>query len=253
VKVRAIIFDIYGTLLEVAPPPPNAAVRWLSLWTETLGFAPRLSLQAFLEACDKQVKQEQSRAKRSKILYPDTCWPVIVRKAIPELEAISYRKLDEFLYQHAQLRQTTRLMPGMAEFLNALPLNKIIPGIAANAQPYTLRELDQAMKQAGVPRSLFRHEFCFWSFEHGFAKPNPHAFRTLTSRLEHHRVLPEQILMVGDQRSEDILPAQSQGWLTWQLVLDETGKTSSRERKDPNRGGLEALLDRLKLDHAPRK
>ena len=31
-SIRAVIFDIYDTLLEVGPPPPDAARRWENLW-----------------------------------------------------------------------------------------------------------------------------------------------------------------------------------------------------------------------------
>ena len=36
-KLRAIIFDIYKTLLDVGPPPPDANERWKNLQTTTFG------------------------------------------------------------------------------------------------------------------------------------------------------------------------------------------------------------------------
>jgi FMN phosphatase YigB (HAD superfamily) len=63
----------------------------------------------------------------------------------------------------------------------------------------------------------FARELCFWSFEHGFSKPDPHAFRLLTARLEARGLQSSEALMVGDSLENDIEPARAQGWLTWQL------------------------------------
>ena len=49
-NIRAIIFDIYGTLLEVGPPPPDADARWQRLFADLLHSEPRLSRLDFYVA-----------------------------------------------------------------------------------------------------------------------------------------------------------------------------------------------------------
>ena len=53
-KLRAIIFDIYKTLLDVGPPPSDAAERWETLWVKTFGGTARKKKKKFEAEC-KQV------------------------------------------------------------------------------------------------------------------------------------------------------------------------------------------------------
>jgi FMN phosphatase YigB (HAD superfamily) len=64
---------------------------------------------------------------------------------------------------------------------------------------------------------LFEPDLCFWSFEHGFSKPDPHVFQILTARMAAQGMQPQEVLMVGDRADNDIEPAQAFGWQTWQL------------------------------------
>jgi FMN phosphatase YigB (HAD superfamily) len=96
-------------------------------------------------------------------------------------------------------------------------------GIASNAQPYTLRELEGALLGRGLSLAVFTPELCFWSFEHGFSKPDPHVVRLLSARLRARGVRPDDTLMVGDRMDNDIEPARAQGWQTWKLAVAPQG------------------------------
>jgi len=89
-----------------------------------------------------------------------------------------------------------------------------LPGTASNSQPYTLCELDAA----GLSLDLFMPELAFWSFTHGFSKPDPHVCRLLGSRLQFLGIPVEATLMIGDRRDIDIEPALVQGWQASQLT-----------------------------------
>ena len=69
-----------------------------------------------------------------------------------------------------------------------------------------------------APYAVFEPDLCFWSYRHGFSKPDPHVFRILTARLEARGLRPAEILMVGDRLDNDIEPARAHGWLTWRLA-----------------------------------
>jgi putative hydrolase of the HAD superfamily len=215
---KAILFDVYQTLLSVGPAPADAGLRWCGLWTETLGSAPRLSLEDVAAATDAVIRRDHANAKSRGIPFPEVYWPSIVRRAIPELNRLSESALDSFLYRHAQLVRTIRLMPGAAETLRPLAAQGFRLGLASNAQPYSIRELDKAFADAGLSRAIFRSDLVFWSYLHGYAKPDPHVFRALGSRLLAEGIEPHQILMVGDREDNDIDPAREQGWSTWQLT-----------------------------------
>lgn len=214
-RLRAVIFDIYKTLLHVGPPPADAADRWKNLWITTFEGAARLSLEEFDIACKKVIAREHDLARANGISHPEIYWPTVTSEVIPGLKNLPIKARDEFLYQHAQLQRTVRLMDGAAEVLDRLLQKKIILGIASNAQPYTLREVDGALPVANVSRKIFSPDLTFFSFENGFSKPDPHVFRLLTARAQAMGLLPEEILMVGDRLDNDIVPARAAGWQTW--------------------------------------
>jgi FMN phosphatase YigB (HAD superfamily) len=217
-KLRVVLLDIYHTLLAVEAPPPDAGRRWCALWTETLQCAPRLKLEDVAKATQAVIQQHHGVARALGIPCPEVSWPDVMREAVPELVRISDAELDEFLFRHVQLQRAVHLMSGAAGFLHQVLEGRLTLGLVSNAQAYTLRELDLALAEAGMNRSIFRPDLCFLSFQNGYSKPDPHVFRSLGARLRTEGILPEQILMVGDREDNDIQPARAQGWQGWRLT-----------------------------------
>jgi FMN phosphatase YigB (HAD superfamily) len=217
VNIRAVIFDIYGTLLEVGPPPSDADARWEQLWRDSFATSPRLALAQFTAACADIVTREHAHGRARGIPFPEVCWAAVAAEALPELRGFSVVERDQFLFQQAQLWHTVRMVAEAAATLHWLKDRPSLLGIASNAQAYTLRELEQALATHALGINLFESHLCFWSFEHGFSKPDPHVFQILTARLAVLGISPREILMVGDRRDNDIEPAKAQGWRTWQF------------------------------------
>lgn len=215
---RAIIFDVYNTLLEVGPSPADAAARWETLWKDRLAAPERLGLGEFTAACERAIAREHARARAHGIASPEVYWPAMVLEVLPELGSLAPERRADFLYAHAQLTHTLSLAPEAVQVLRQLESRRLWLGLASNAQPYTLRELAEAFAAAGLPQKLFEPALCFWSFEHGFSKPDPHVFRLLTARLAARGIAPADTLMVGDRLDNDIEPARAQGWRTWWLT-----------------------------------
>ncbi len=217
-KPRALISDIYNTLLEVGPPPADATERWESLWEDMLADPARLTLAEFAAACEKIIAREHDSAMRVGVHNPEIYWPAVAKEALPELARLAESESDEFLYQHARLQRTARLMPGAGEVLRKLEETRVLLGLASNCQPYTLRELDAALATAKLSRAVFKPELCFFSFAAGFSKPNPHAFRFLRAQIQVCGILPAETLLVGDRLVNDVEPARLHGFQTWQLT-----------------------------------
>jgi FMN phosphatase YigB (HAD superfamily) len=227
-KLRSVIFDIYGTLLEVGPSPADARERWQSLWKDALAGPARLSLAEFAVAGEKIIAREHGTARAAGARYPEIFWPAVANEALPELERLTDAERDHFLFEHAQLQRTVRLMPGAAETLALLAERKVMLGLASNCQPYTLRELDRGLSAARLDRSIFTQELCFFSFALGFSKPDPRVFRLLQDCLQTRGVSPGEALMVGDRLDNDVEPAEAQGFQTWLLATAPlSGKRNS--------------------------
>lgn len=217
-SLRAVIFDVYGTLLEIGPTPADADTYWARLWQDTFGLPARLSLAEFTSACDQVIAREHAAARALGIQFPEVYWPAIATEVLPELARVSDAARAEFLFQHAGLTHTVRLADGAADTLRLLANSGRLLGIASNSQPYTIRELDFALSGANLARAIFAPSLCFFSFEHGFSKPDPHVFRLVTARLRTLGIVPAETLMVGDRLDNDIQPARAQGWQTWHLT-----------------------------------
>lgn len=214
-KIRAIICDIYQTLLAVGPPPADAGARWAELCRETLACPPRLSLEQFSAETVAAIGREHTSARGFGVPFPEVLWPDIVCEVLPELKNLSAERRSEFLWKQVQLLRTVHLLPSAAEGLRALAARDVALGIASNAQPYTLQEIDTAFGSAGLSRKIFVPALCFFSFEHGFSKPDPHVFRLLTARLRLGGISALETLMIGNRLDNDIGPAKAQGWQTW--------------------------------------
>jgi FMN phosphatase YigB (HAD superfamily) len=235
-SVQALIFDIYGTLLEVGPPPPDAEARWQSLFRDRLHTEPHLNRLEFSLASSKAIARHHAAARARAIPSPEVYWPSVVMEIVPELARLSRRDREEFLFRQIQIGHTTRMTSETAAALCWLKERPCRLGIASNAQAYTLRELEEALANHGLGLDLFDRDFCFWSFEHGFGKPDPHVFQILTTRLEARGIWPPAVLMVGDHPDNDIGPARAHGWQTWWL---------SPQAAAGQGGGWPALLDCL--------
>lgn len=234
-KIRAVIFDIYGTLLEVGPPPADADARWRRLFADLLHSQPRLSRLDFYVASNRLIARRHEASRARGILWPEVQWPAIVAEVLPEVRRLSRAEQDEFIFRQIQTGHTPRLTADTGAALRWLKERRCLLGIASNAQAYTLRELQEALVRHGLGLDLFERELSFWSFEHGFSKPDPHVFQIIASRLEARGVPPGEALMVGDRFDNDIEPARVHGLEAW--LLKPTEATGTR-----NEGSWRELL-----------
>jgi FMN phosphatase YigB (HAD superfamily) len=217
-NLRAIIFDVYGTLLAVGPATPDADTRWQHLCREMLRIEPPLSRLDFSVAASKVIGRHHEVARARGISWPEVHWPSVVTEILPELARLPRCDQEEFLFRQIQIGHTTHMTAETAATLSWLKDRPLMLGIASNAQAYTMRELQEALEIRGLGMELFKPELCFWSFEHGFSKPEPHVFQILTTHLAGLGISPCETLMVGDRMDNDIAPAEAHGWQTWQLA-----------------------------------
>ncbi len=215
--IRAVICDIYGTLLEVGPPPPDAEERWARLWQETVGTPDPPSLDQLDTAVRRLVPVHHAAGRARGLLQPEIDWPALAAEAFPALKRVPASQRPWFYHQHAGLCRTTRLAPEAADCLRSLHHAGLVLGIASNAQACTRLELAASLTAAGLDPRLFTEHACFFSHEHGVAKPDPRVFHTLSARLAALGIAPAESLMVGDRPDNDIRPALAAGWAAWEL------------------------------------
>jgi FMN phosphatase YigB (HAD superfamily) len=221
--VRAIVCDVYRTILQVGAAPENSQQRWEILYRSALCRDPQLSLEEVAHNCRAIIAEDHREARARGINYPEVNWPSVMKRALPQLDALSQPHLDAFLFNHAQLFRSLSVMPGCVTVFRECLKRGILLGIASNAQAYTLTEVEATLREAGLNSSIFQADLTFWSFEHGFSKPDPHVFEILRARLRNRCLSISQALMIGDREDKDIAPARAAGWRTWLISGDQSG------------------------------
>ncbi|NLH72454.1 MAG: HAD family hydrolase [Verrucomicrobia bacterium] len=216
-RIRAAIIDIYGTLLDSDSTISQNAAHWAEFWKDHLHATPRITPEQFSTECDRVIAKMHALAQARGIKYPEVYWPHVVAEVLPEFSSLGEPQLSELRYYYKPMPRDPPLAMGAANALRVLTGAGVFLGIASNCQPYSLRELDAALAHEGLSRKVFQPDLCFFSFEHGFSKPDPYVFQILAARLAPRGIYPRDAVMIGDRIDSDIEPAMAAGWQTWHL------------------------------------
>jgi len=215
---KAVIFDIYRTVLDVTAAPADAELRWERLWMQLGSISTMPMLDDVSDRCRKIVAQDHAAAREQGILWPEVVWPEVISRAIPEFSSLDLVTRARWVFDHQACLRSLKIAPGAVQVLSDLRDAGVPMGIASNAQAYTLREIAGEFSGSPLEFDIFDPALCVWSFEGGFSKPDPHVFRMLSARLAHRGIRADEVLMVGDRLDNDIEPSRRMGWQTWHLA-----------------------------------
>ncbi|MBX3743213.1 MAG: HAD family hydrolase [Akkermansiaceae bacterium] len=202
-KIRAVIFDIYGTLL-IAPP---GAVRHdpafdpvlreiLSAAGHDLGDSPTTVLHA-------AVHRHHAASGHA---HPEIDLAQVWQEVLGTTEDVT-----DLITAVENAWHPCEPMPRARETLLRLSAEGVTLGVLSNAQANTLPALDGTL---GAVTPLLAPELTVLSYQHGIAKPSPELFQLLARRLEARGISPAETLFVGNDPRQDILPAQAAGFRT---------------------------------------
>ncbi len=215
---KAVIFDIYRTVLDVSAAPADAELRWERLWMQVGPITTMPTLDDVSDRCWKIVAADHAAAREQGVLWPEVVWPDVIARAIPELTCLDSTTRGRWIFDHQACLRCLKLARGAVEGLSFIRDAGVSMGIASNAQAYTLSEIADVFSGSPLAFKMFDPALCIWSFECGFSKPDPHVFRMLSARLAHRGIRAEEVLMVGDRLDNDIEPSRRIGWQTWHLA-----------------------------------
>ncbi|RYD29029.1 MAG: HAD family hydrolase, partial [Verrucomicrobiaceae bacterium] len=202
-RIRAVIFDIYGTLLISPPGAVKADPAFdpvlrdiLSASGHDLGASPT----SVLHAAVRHHHAESGHA------HPEIDLLRIWQEVLGTAE-----DLTDLVTKIEKAWHPCQPMPRARETLLRLSGEGVMLGVLSNAQANTLPTLDGIL---GPVTPLLAPELTTLSYHHGIAKPSPELFRMLARRLEDHGISPAETLFVGNDPRQDILPAQEAGFRT---------------------------------------
>jgi putative hydrolase of the HAD superfamily len=233
--VRAVVFDIYGTLFI-------SAAGDIGVGAGCTGDSLDGLASQFGEACTGEELKEYFRSavlKTHEELFAKTPYPEI---RVEEIWAGFLRRTAAgdppsggFVMSPEELAVRCELavnpvyaMPGALETIGALKNAGLVLGLVSNAQFFTPLLFDALL--GASPADLgFDRGLSIYSFEAGEAKPSPALFAKAGARLAALGIAPEAALYVGNDMLNDVYAASSSGFKT--LLFAGDGR-SLRLRED---------------------
>jgi len=104
-------------------------------------------------------------------------------------------------------------MPSAIDCIGRLASANLMLGIISNAQFYTPL-LFPALMQRTLKELAFSPEMQYYSYQYGMAKPDEFLYRQALAGLEEKNIKPSEMLYVGNDMLNDIMPAARVGFQT---------------------------------------
>ena len=217
---RAVLFDVYGTLLlpqtgrQISPVVDRAAGE-LVKELNSLGYPG--GIEDFSQDIDGIIDKTNSETKPL-YAYPEVDIEAIILGRFPVLSQTQdqARKIAVLL---ECVRNPCSPMPGAKKLLEALVAAGIPLGYVSNAQFYTPLLLEGLFSEPLGSRGVLE-KLCFFSYEFGFSKPEPKFFEKASRSLGAMGIAAGETLVLGNSAENDTAPAKKQGFLTALVARD---------------------------------
>jgi putative hydrolase of the HAD superfamily len=207
--VKAIVFDAVGTLIHA--DPPVAEVYHLAGWQHGSQLGRDEITQRFRAAFTaSEAGTGLVRPATSESLERER-WRKIVASVFDDVPDPGGVLFDS-LWRHFAQAEHWRLFDDAAAVLDELAGNGLRLAIASNFDR-RLHAICHGHAALGLP------ERCFISSEVGYPKPDTRFFAAIESQLG---LQPSDLLLVGDDWTNDILGARAAGWQTMWLQRKAT-------------------------------
>jgi putative hydrolase of the HAD superfamily len=226
--IRAVLFDVYGTMFVSASGDIGAArggMREEHLYDalKSVGYS-RVDVAAGvrgIQLMDQYIADSHEVRRRKGIGNPEVDILEIWRKVIRELldtESVE-GTINEELIRVLAVDYECRVnpvwpMPHLRETVDALHESGRKLGIVSNAQFYTPLML-AAFSQTGWNGGRFDEDLCAWSYRLLEAKPSERLVQSVLHTLKNRDgINPSQVLCIGNDMLNDVLPAARLGCKT---------------------------------------
>lgn len=230
--VKAVLFDVYGTIIisqsgdiSVVKNHVQSAARLNALMKayDYVGSVDELIDNFFqtIETAHKAMRQKGIDFPEVEI---DRIW----------MQVLGTKDINiarRFALEFEMIVNPGYPMPYLTDVLTYLQNSGRIMGIVSNAQFFT-PTLFQVLC-GDLPEKLgFNPGLIFYSYRHGLAKPSQRLFQLASRELEEMGIDRQNVLYMGNDMLNDILPASHEGF---QTALFAGDNRSLRLRKDDGR------------------
>jgi putative hydrolase of the HAD superfamily len=243
--VKAVFFDIYGTLLISSSGDVDKAGFSLHNLKRAFvdgGYVVKNQDDTAWHQMTNEYKailhQQLIEAKSTNRPYPE----IDIRKVWQALETFgekaAYIELaentdpDKAIIAYEILSNRVYPMPGMAEILEFFRSARLPLGIVSNAQFYTIHLMNYFLGNKANANRIegFDPYLCVFSFREGIGKPDSFLYHKLAKQLmEKYSIKAQDAIFIGNDMEKDVAAASRAGF---QTVLFAGDQRSLRLRKD---------------------
>lgn len=247
--IKAVIFDIYGTLLISSSGDVDQAEitdKNLEQALNASGIKPTDGLQSVLDHILKDfeytIRVCHEAARHNKVPYPEidilSIWKIVLiharRKGLVRFDDDADIMLMTCVFEF--LSNKVFPMPGLKETIKGLKKLKIPLGIVSNAQFYTPVLMNYFLHNNIVLKEKvkdFDKDLTVFSYKFGKGKPDFSLYEELIPSLKwKYGIIPSEVLFIGNDMLKDIWASKKAGYKT---VLYAGDKRSLRMREDDDR------------------
>jgi FMN phosphatase YigB (HAD superfamily) len=259
-QVRAVLWNIYGTLLRIAGgelwfehPQPfvmgvalDKTIQEYKMWASMSRKPGQPS--DYMKQLYTQVLTEYKAVPGGTEKYPevasDRVWEALIKKLFHKdykFDAGFFGSLNEFsrkvaYFFHASL-QGTDAYDGAARAMRHVAEAGLKQGLLADGQCFTRVQLQRGLaaqdKEIDEDKLLDK-DLTALSYEIRGRKPSERLFRHAVNALNQQGIAPNQVLHVGSRIQNDLVPARRLGMRTALFAGDRTSLQATAEQlKEP--------------------
>ena len=233
--VRAVVFDVYGTLFisgsgDIGIAGSDQQEAALQSILRDLNLAAPAGVQPLCDHLLDCIRKDHADARARGVEFPEVEIRDIWAQALQhEIDS----NLRSAIIAYECVTNPVWPMPGSGEILKALRERGVPLGIVSNAQFYTPL-LFEAFFTEELPALGFDPKLCFFSYQHRKAKPGPALYTMLREELALRQIEPSETLYIGNDALKDIHPAAQLGFRTALFAGDQRSLRLHQSRSDLN-------------------
>ncbi len=235
--IKAVVFDVYGTIMlsaagDIGVHEPLARARAFADAVAAVGGVLRVPPEQVAAAWFQEIKSIHDQARRRGMDHPEIdvrdVWATLVAHGLLRVDS---EVLPALAIEFEMSSNPVSLEPDLRPLLAALRKRRVIMGIVSNAQFYTPVILESLL---GVPLTAagFTEQACIWSYRLRRAKPSIYLYQRLAAVLAEMRINPAEVLYIGNDMLNDIVPASRCGLRTGLYAGDARSLRMRAEHPD---------------------
>ena len=240
-SVRAVVFDVYGTLVisgsgDVGSADTTGEDSKIVEAMAAVGIVSQAERIPTVAELHEQIKRLNDVRRDESCPKPEVdivdAWRKTLESRQTEFRGNATKCVVQLAAEYEARANPTWPMPGAAELLSRLKEAGIPLGIVSNAQVFTPFLVENLLAEESLQQGGFDSELCIFSSRFRQAKPGPRLFDVLRAGLARRGILPHEAIYVGNDMLNDVWAASQAGMKTAWFAGDAR---SCRRREDDAR------------------